>query len=263
MKILVCVKHVPDTETRPKLSGDGQSLDVSGANFVISPYDEFGIEAALRWKEGKDAESEASGDVEAVHVVCIGPEAAGKTLRTALAMGADEARHVLVEEDLDPRATAAVLAAVAQKDEYGMIFAGKHAVGTDQQQVGVLLAENLGWPHVSVVVNLVHGTNDLKAKREIEGGIEEVKCSLPAVLTCQKGLNEPRYPSLRGIMQAKKKPMETWPLAEMSVPIDNESSLVGISLPPPREAGRLLEGEPPEQVAELVRILADEKKVLS
>jgi len=168
--------------------------------------------------------------------------------------------HVVCGDDLSPAATAKALAHVA--NGYGTIFAGKHGVGGDNQQVGVLLAQELGMPHVSVVVSLEPGDGKVIARREIEGGLEVVECPLPAVFTCQKGLNEPRYPSLKGIMQARKKPLTEIPLADTGAPQEG-LSWRAVTLPPPRQAGRILEGEPREQVAELVRILREEVKVIA
>jgi electron transfer flavoprotein beta subunit len=261
MNILVCVKHVPDTETRVKIAPDGLHLDLSEANFVMNPYDEYAVEEALQLKEKLGGE---------VTVLTVGGDDATKTLRQALAMGAD--KSVLISdaafEGNDAMATAKTLAAAAKKQSFDLVLAGKHGVGEDNQQVGSLLAQFLDIPAVTVVTKLeLDGTN-AKCTREIEGGAEVVKTSLPAVFTCQKGLNEPRYPSLKGIMQAKKKEVTTYSAADLG--LDGSSVGAGAAafelkkyeLPPPRPAGRVLSGEIPDQVKELVQLLHEEAKVI-
>ena len=258
MNILVCVKHVPDTETRVKIAADGLHLDLGEANWVINPYDEFAVEEALLLKE------KLGGEVTAM---TVGTEDAVKSLRQALAMGADKA--VLLSdgafEGMDPSGTAKVLAAAAKKVPYDLILCGKHAVGDDNQQVGNLLGQILGVPAVSVVTGLEVEGQNLTLKREVEGGTEVVKAPLPAVVTCQKGLNEPRYPSLKGIMAAKKKEVLTWKAADLGLdPAELKPAfeLKKLELPPPRPAGKVLSGEIPDQVKELVRLLHEEAKTI-
>jgi electron transfer flavoprotein beta subunit len=259
MNILVCVKHVPDTETRVKIAPDGLRLDLGEANWVINPYDEFAVEEALLLKE------KLGGEVTALSV---GGEDATRTLRQALAMGADKA--VLLSdqafEGSDGLGIARILGAAAKKQAFDLILCGKHAVGDDNQQVGSLLGQVLSIPSVTVVTGLeVEGTA-LLCKREIEGGTEVVKTSMPAVITCQKGLNEPRYPSLKGIMAAKKKEILTWKAADLGLDPASVGSaaaafqLKGLELPPPRPAGKVLAGEIPDQVKELVKLLHEEAK---
>lgn len=258
MNILVCVKHVPDTETRVKIAADGLHLDLGEANWVINPYDEFAVEEALLLKE------KLGGEVTAM---TVGTEDAVKSLRQALAMGADKA--VLLSdgafEGMDPSGTAKVLAAAAKKVPYDLILCGKHAVGDDNQQVGNLLGQILGIPAVSVVTGLEVEGQNLTLKREVEGGTEVVKAPLPAVVTCQKGLNEPRYPSLKGIMAAKKKEVLTWKAADLGLDpqeLKPAFELKKLELPPPRPAGKVLSGEIPDQVKELVRLLHEEAKTI-
>jgi electron transfer flavoprotein beta subunit len=261
MNVLVCVKHVPDTETRVKVKPDGMSLDLAEANWVINPYDEFAVEEAIQLKE------KLGGEVTAV---TVGDEEATKTLRQALAMGADKA--VLLTDAAfqggDALGIARVLAAAAKKIPFDLILCGKHAVGDDNQQVGTLMAQLLGIPCVTVVTGLEFEGQSALCKREIEGGTEVVKASLPVLITCQKGLNEPRYPSLKGIMAAKKKEVLKWGLADLGL----DASVVGaagagfqlkkLELPPPRPEGKILAGEIPDQVKELVRLLHEEAKAL-
>lgn len=250
MKIAVCVKRVPDSETRVKVASGGTSLDESGVKFVLNPYDEFAVEEALRRRD-------AAGSGE-VAVVCVGPGVAQETIRTALAMGAD--RGVLLQVDHIPPdglAIAQALAGELRGGDYDLILFGKMAIDDYNQQVGPMVAELLDLPCVTAVAALDLGDGRGTAEREVEGGIEVVEFPLPAVLTTDKGLNEPRYPALKGIMAAKKKPLETKPasLGEGGVEI------VALTLPPERQAGRIV-GEGPGAVAELVRLLQEEAKVL-
>src|SRR5437763_8945328 len=201
VKIAVCIKRVPDTETRIKIGGDGKSIEESGVKFVLNPYDEFAVEEALRLKEKAGA-----GEVVAIS---LGPDAAQETIRTALAMGAD--RWVLLKSatpSLDPLVAARALAAELEGGGYDLILFGKVAIDDYSQAVGTMVAELLGLPSVSAVAHLELAGGKGTAEREIEGGIEVVEFTLPAVLTADKGLNEPRYPALKGIMAAKKKPLE-------------------------------------------------------
>src|SRR5881296_3043934 len=201
MKIAVCVKRVPDSETRVKIAADGKSLDEGGVKFVLNPYDEFAVEEALRRKEAAGA-----GEVA---VIALGPAAAQETIRTALAMGAD--RGVLLQADRVPAdglETAKALAAELKAGDWDLILFGKMAIDDYNHQVGPMVAELLGLACVTAVAHLELAPGTGTAEREIEGGIEVVEFPLPAVLTTEKGLNEPRYPALKGIMAAKKKHLE-------------------------------------------------------
>jgi electron transfer flavoprotein beta subunit len=258
MNVLVFVKHVPDTETRVKVAADGLHLDLGEANFVLNPYDEFAVEQGLQLKE------KLGGEVTAI---TVGSDDAVKSLRQALAMGADKA--ILCSDagfdDADPLATARILAAAASKVPYDLVLCGKHGVGGDNQQVGSLVGQLLGIPVVTVVTGMELEGTSLQLKREVEGGTEIVKASLPAVISCQKGLNEPRYPSLKGIMAAKKKEVTTWKAADLGLDPAALAPAFGLQkmeLPPPRPAGRVLGGEIPAQVQELVKLLHDEAKAI-
>src|SRR6059036_3390316 len=201
MKIAVCIKRVPDSGTRVKIASDGKSLDEAGVKFILNPYDEFAVEEALRRKEQAGA-----GEVV---IVSVGPAAAQETIRTALAMGAD--RGVLLQTDAIPAdgfVTAQALAAELHGGAWDLILFGKMAIDDYNQQVGPMAAELLGLPCVTAVAHLEIDGGKGIAEREIEGGVEVVEFPLPAVLTADKGLNEPRYPALKGIMAAKKKPLE-------------------------------------------------------
>jgi electron transfer flavoprotein beta subunit len=250
MKIAVCVKRVPDTESRIKPASDGKSLDESGVKFVVNPYDEFAIEEALQRKEKAGA-----GEVV---VIALGPAAAQETIRTALAMGAD--RGVLLQVDripLDGLEVAKALAAELKGGGYDLILFGKMAIDDYNHQVGPMVAELLDVPCVTAVAHLTLDGTGGEAEREIEGGVEVVTFSLPAVITADKGLNEPRYPALKGIMAAKKKPLEVKPVTLGSGGVE----LLGMTPPPERAAGRIV-GEGAGAVAELVRVLREEAKVL-
>src|SRR5256714_2098645 len=252
MKIAVCIKRVPDSETRVKIASDGKSLDESGVKFVMNPYDEFAVEEALRRKE-----KAGTGGGE-VAILCLGPAAGQETIRTALAMGAD--RGILLQVDkipADPFETARIIAAELKSGSWDLILFGRMAIDGYNHQVGSLVAELLGLPCVTAVSHLdIEGTKGV-AEREIEGGIEVVDFPLPAVLTADKGLNEPRYPALKGIMAAKKKPLEVKPVQ----PEAGALQVVALSPPPERKEGKIV-GEGVGAVGELVRLLREEAKVL-
>ncbi|OGT99177.1 MAG: hypothetical protein A2085_08690 [Gemmatimonadetes bacterium GWC2_71_10] len=253
MKIAVCVKRVPDTETRIKIGGGGGSgtgIDEAGVKFILNPYDEFAVEEALQRKD-------KAGTGEIV-VITVGGDAAQETIRTALAMGAD--RGVLLKADAIPAdglAVAKALAAELKAGGYDLILCGKLAVDDANHQVGVMVAELLGLPCVSSAAKIEWGEGTAVAEREVEGGIEVVAFALPAVVTCEKGLNTPRYPALKGIMAAKKKPIEVKP-AQLG---PARVAVRSLTLPPERKEGRIV-GEGPAAVAELVKLLQTEAKVL-
>ncbi len=249
----MCIKRVPDSATRVRIAPDGKSIDPEGVKYVLNPYDEFAVEEALRLKE---AASEG-----AVAVVSVGPEEAKETLRTALAMGADEA--LLLRADIPLTATvdgltvARTLVSELEGREFDLLLFGQQAIDDDNMQVPVLVAELLGLPCATVVVQLEVSDGRAIARREVEGGHETVEFDLPAVVSAQKGLNEPRYPSLKGIMAAKRKPLEE---REVTLP-DPKLELLALEEPPPPEEGEIL-GEGAEAVPELVRRLREEAGVL-
>jgi electron transfer flavoprotein beta subunit len=262
MNLIVCIKHVPATDTKIKIAPDGKSIDPAGVNWVISPYDEYAIEAALRLRE-----KAGSGEVT---VVSLGGDAAKESLRKALAMGCDKA--ALVSDPAlagsDALGTARALAKAVSTVPYDLLFFGQQGVGEDQSQVGVMVAEILGLPHVSMAVKLELRDGAVHAEREIEGGHEVVECPCPAVVTAQKGLNEPRYPSLKGIMAAKKKDIAIWNLSGIQCPVEEVGErgarvrTVKLELPPPKQPGKILGGDPKEAARELARILREERKLI-
>ena len=262
MKSIVCLKEVPDTETRIEVR-DG-AVVVEGVQYVVNPYDEYALEEALKWQE-------AYGGT--VTLVSLGPERARESILKGLAMGADEVYHLTDEAFLggDAFATAkALAAAIAKLGDYDAIFCGKQAVDDDDAAVGIILAELLDLPHVSVVSKLEIAADAMsaRAERDIEGGREVVELPLPAVFTTQKGLNEPRYPSFRGIRQARKKPFNQWTTADVGLDAGEVGAagamveVVEVLPPPERPAGRIIPGEPAEAAKEVVRLLREEAKVI-
>ncbi len=239
MKIIVCVKRVPDSESRIAKAKDGLSVDTQGVKFVLNPYDEYAVEEALKLKE-------AAGD-GSVTVMTLGGEESKETLRTALAMGADDA--VL--------GTAEKLAEAIKGREYDLVLFGKQAIDDDNLQVPAMVAQLLGLPCATVVTELKVDGGAVAATREVEGGHEIVEFELPGLIAAQKGLNEPRYPSLKGIMQAKKKPLEEVDAGDA----ESRLEIIEVMNPPVRSAGQIV-GEGADAVPELVRKLRDEAKVI-
>ena len=250
MKLAVCVKRVPDSEARIKIGADSKSIDGTGVKFVLNPYDEYAVEEALKLKE-------AAGSGEVV-VISVGADAAQETIRTALAMGAD--RGVLLKSDtlpLDPHPVAQSLAAELKDGGYDVVLFGKMAIDDSSQAVGTMVAELLELPCVSAVAHLEIADAKGTAEREIEGGVEVVEFALPAVVTADKGLNEPRYPALRGIMMAKKKPLEVKDAGLDSGGLE----VMSLDYPPERQTGRIV-GEGADAVPALIDALKNEAKVL-
>jgi electron transfer flavoprotein beta subunit len=242
-----------------KIGEDGKHIDETGIKWIPSPYDEYGLEEALQITEAKGGE---------VTAVCFGPDRAEATLRDGLARGAHKAVHVVGGEASlgDSFTIAKVLAAVIAKQEYDLVLCGVKGVGTDNAQVGQMLAELLDIPHVANVTDLEVGDGSLTARRDVEGGQEVVESPLPALITAQKGLNEPRYAALKGIMAAKRKPVEKIPVSDLGVDEGADPFYVvsSLELPPPKEAGTIIEGEedPKRAAAELVRLLHEEAKAI-
>jgi electron transfer flavoprotein beta subunit len=260
MKLVVCVKQVPDTETRVRVAPSGNAISEPDVQtWIVSPYDEFAIEEALRIKEAKGGE---------VVLVGVGPERAQQALRTGLAMGADAAVHVkdAAFDATDPLGTARALAtAIKTLGPVDLLLCGQQGVGGDHSQVPGMLAELLDLPQVTVAVKVEIGDGQATVEREIEGARETWTTPLPALISAQKGLNEPRYAALKGIMAAKKKPLTVLDLAGLGL---DEAALAPkvrvtkLELPPPRPPVRMIEGDPDAQARELVRVLHEEAKVI-
>ena len=264
MNIIVCLKQVPDTETQIKVRSGGKSIVTDDIKWVMNPYDEYGVEEALRIKEKFGGE---------VTVVGLGPKRVTESIRTALAMGADKGILVSDEalEGSDSLAVAKVLAAAIKELDYDLIFSGQRGVDDDMGVVGANIAEFLDIPQLSVIdkVEVAEDGKSVKVNRPIEGSILVIESPLPALITTQKGLNEPRYASLPGIMKAKKKPFDEKTLSDLGLDAAEfgegarKVKVLKITPPPAREAGKLVEGETPqEKAAGLAKLLHDEAKVI-
>lgn len=247
MNIAVCVNHVPDTATKIKIDASGTSIDSNGVTFILNPYDEFAIEEALKTKEKLGG---------TVYVITLGADNAQETIRKALAMGADEGILLKADNAPDSIAVAHALASEIKSLNCELVFMGKQSVDNDAGVMAQLVGESLGYSSVSVVTSFVLDGSSITCEREIEGGKEVVSLSLPAVIGCQKGLNEPRYASLKGIMAAKKKTIAVKD-AQTSA---NTSTVKELSLPKGKAPGKIV-GTDASAVAELVRLLHEEAKV--
>lgn len=259
MKMLVLVKQVPDTATQVKIGADPRAIDTTGITWIVSPYDEFAIEEALRIKEKR-----GQGEVVAV---TLGPERAKETLRSCLAMGADRAIHVNdpALEGGDTLAVARALAAVIRLEQPQLVLAGRQAIDDDTGAVGAQVAELLGWPCLSWVMEEAVSPDGgkVRAGRQVEGGLEVFEFPLPCVLTAQKGINEPRYPTLKGIMGAKKKEIKELKAADLGLgQVEPQLEVVTLEAPPPRPPGRVLTGDAREMARELVRALREDAKAI-
>lgn len=248
MKIVVCVNHVPDTATKVNISSDQKTIDQSGVTYVVNPYDEFAIEEALKTKENLGGE---------VVAISAGPESNKESLRKALAMGIDEAVLLKTDSEMDSISTARVLADEIKNQGAEIVFMGKQSVDYDNSITGQLTAALLGFNAVSVVVDLKIEGDKITIEREIEGGKEVVETSLPAVITAQKGLNTPRFPSMKGIMTAKRKTIEEKPVEIGEL----KTKVISMRKPPAKEPGRII-GEDVSAVPELIRLLKEEAKVI-
>ncbi|GBR53608.1 electron transfer flavoprotein subunit beta/FixA family protein [Acetobacter pomorum] len=249
MKILVPVKRVVDYNIKPRVKADGSGVDTTGVKMSMNPFDEIAVEEAVRLRE-KGAASE-------VVVVSVGVQKAQDTLRTAMAMGADRAILVLSEESPEPLAVAKVLRKLVEKEEPGLVILGKQAIDDDMNATGQMLAGLLGWGQGTFASKVEIADDHARVSREIDGGTEEVSLKLPAIITADLRLNEPRYASLPNIMKAKKKPLETIEAAELGVDMKPRLSIVSVAEPPERKAGIKV-----GSVAELVEKLRNEAKVI-
>ena len=257
MNIVALVKRTFDTEEKIVING-GQ-INEDGAEFIINPYDEYAVEEAIVLRD------EHGGEVTALS---IGSEEAEKQLRTALAMGADKAVLIDTEDDLDVMdefTIAKIIATYLKDQEVDLIIAGNVAVDGGSGQVGPRVAEMLGINYVTTITDIKVDGEDVTIVRDVEGDIETIETKLPLLVTAQQGLNEPRYPSLPGIMKAKKKPLEELELDDLDLDEDDveaKTETIEVFLPPAKEAGKILEGEVADQVSELVSLLKNEAKVL-
>lgn len=262
MHIVCCIKQVPSTETKIRINSQTGFVDTGEVEWVINPYDEYAIETALRIKEKL-----GQGKVTAVS---LGPERVKMALRTALAMGVDDALHIMdpAFEGLDGLGLGRVLAAAVSRLDFKIVLCGKQAIDDDMAWVPQAIAHYLGIPHVAVVPEIEVPAPDAReviAHREVEGATEIVNAQLPCLFTIQKGKYQPRYPTLKLMMAAKKKEIPVWNATELQVdPATLSRRVIQVShrLPPERKAGRVLEGELHQVVPELVRLLREEAKVI-
>ncbi|NSL51547.1 electron transfer flavoprotein subunit beta/FixA family protein [Calidifontibacillus erzurumensis] len=257
MNIFVIMKRTFDTEEKVTISNG--KINEDGAEFIINPYDEYALEEAIRLKEKHGGE---------VTVVTVGNEDSEKELRTALAMGADKAVLINIEDDIedgDQFTTAAVLAEYLKEQEFDLILGGNVAIDGGSGQVGPRVADALNINYVTTITKIDIDGSKVTVVRDVEGNSEVIETALPLLVTAQQGLNEPRYPSLPGIMKAKKKPLDELELDDLDLDEDDVASktkTIEVYLPPKKEAGKILEGELEDQVKELVKLLQTEAKVI-
>lgn len=249
MKVLVAVKRVIDPNVKVRVKADQSGVETTNVKMAMNPFDEIGVEEAIRMRE--------AGTVEEVIAVSIGAQQVQETIRTALAMGADRGIHVSTDETIQPLAAAKLLKAVIEKEQPQVVILGKQAVDDDAGQTGQMLAALLGWGQATFASKIVLGDGEAEVTREIDGGLEVIKAKLPMVATTDLRLNEPRYASLPNIMKAKKKPIEEMTPADLGVDPVPRLTLVKVVEPPKRQAGIKV-----ETVAELVDKLKNEAKVI-
>ncbi|MBN2446887.1 MAG: electron transfer flavoprotein subunit beta/FixA family protein [Phycisphaerae bacterium] len=264
MRILVLIKQVPDSTTRIKIAAGGTDIDRTGVKLVVNPFDEFAIEQAVRLRE-------ARSDIEQITALTVGPAKAAEALRTALAVGCDDGIHI--QDDafagFDELQTARLIATAVKDGGYDLILVGKQEIDLDSGHVGPAVAEFLDLPHVGTAVKfeLAADGKSFTANRRVEGAEETVQVTLPAVVTCEKGLCEMRYPSLPNLMKAKKKPIKQVTAADVPDAASLFASVGGTKMadlqpPPSRPPGKVIPGEPEEAVKELVRLLREEAKAI-
>ena len=229
MKILVPVKRVIDYNVKPRVKADGSGVDLANVKMSMNPFDEIAVEEALKIKE--------AGGAEEVVVVSIGPAKAAETLRTGMAMGADRAIHVTTDDEVEPLAVAKILKAIVEAETPGLVILGKQAIDDDSNQTGQMLAALLGRPQGTFASKVVVEGDSVAVTREVDGGLETVKLAMPAIITTDLRLNEPRYASLPNIMKAKKKPLDAKTPADYGVDIAPRLKTLKVAEPPVRSAG--------------------------
>jgi electron transfer flavoprotein beta subunit len=249
MKVLVTVKRVVDFNVKIRVKTDGSGVETSGVKMSMNPFDEIATEEAIRLKE--------AGTAADVIAISLGEAKCQETLRTALAMGADRAIHVQTDAPLEPLAVAKLLKEVALREQPGLIITGKQAIDDDCNQTGQMLAALLGWPQGTFASKLTFADGELQVTREVDAGLEKVALKLPAVVTCDLRLNEPRYASLPNIMKAKRKPIDVLTPEELGVDIAPRHKIIKVEEPPRRQSGVRV-----ASVAELVEKLRHEAKVI-
>ncbi|MFK7841787.1 MAG: electron transfer flavoprotein subunit beta/FixA family protein [Sphingorhabdus sp.] len=233
MKILVPVKRVIDYNVKPRVKSDGSGVDLANVKMSMNPFDEISVEEAIRLKE--------AGKAEEIIAVSVGPQKAQETLRTALAMGADRAILVMTDDEVEPLGVAKILAKIVEEEAPQLVITGKQAIDDDSNQTGQMLAALLGWGQGTFANEVDLDADSITVKREIDGGLQTVKLALPAVVTTDLRLNEPRYASLPNIMKAKKKPMDEKTPADYGVDIAPRLTTITVAEPPVRQAGEKVE----------------------
>jgi electron transfer flavoprotein beta subunit len=249
MKILVPIKRVIDYNVKVRVKADQSGVELANVKMAMNPFDEIAVEQAIRFKE--------AGAADEVVAISIGPDQAQETIRTALAMGADRGIHVQASHDTEPLAIAKVIKAITDKENPGLILMGKQAIDDDSNQTGQMLATLLGWPQATFASGVELDGNSLKIIREVDSGLEHITCPLPAVVTVDLRLNEPRYASLPNIMKAKKKPIDQISLEDLGVDASQRLKTIKVEEPPARHAGIIV-----DSVDTLVEKLTNEAKVI-
>ena len=249
MKVLVPVKRVVDYNVKIRVKPDQSGVETANVKMSMNPFDEIAVEQAIRLKE--------AGTAEEVIAVSIGPTQSQETIRTALAMGADRGIFVETDADIEPLAVAKILKALVDKEGPGLVILGKQAIDDDSNQTGQMLSALMGWPQATFASKVEVQDGSMNVTREVDGGLEEVNVKLPAAMTVDLRLNEPRYASLPNIMKAKKKPIDTHSPADLGVDVSKRLSVVKVAEPPTRKAGVKV-----ASVAELVDKLKNEAKVI-
>ena len=249
MKILVPVKRVIDYNVKVRVKADQSGVELANVKMAMNPFDEIAVEQAIRFKE--------AGAATEVVAISIGPEQSQETIRTALAMGADRGIHVLASHDTEPLAIAKIIKAVIAKEEPGLVVMGKQSIDDDSNQTGQMLATLLGWPQATFASGVELSGDSLNIIREVDSGLEHITCPMPAVITVDLRLNEPRYASLPNIMKAKKKPIDQISLDDLGVDASQRLKTIKVEEPPAREAGIMVDSVP-----SLVEKLRNEAKVI-
>ena len=249
MKILVPVKRVIDYNVKVRVKPDNSGVELANVKMSMNPFDEIAVEQALRIKEASQADE--------VIAISVGVQEAQDTIRTALAMGADRGILVKTEQDIEPLSVAKILKSIIEKESPGLVILGKQAIDDDCNQTGQMLSALLDWPQSTFVSNLELNDKKIISVREVDGGLEHIQCSLPAIVTVDLRLNEPRYASLPNIMKAKRKPLEELTPQDLGVETKKRLEVVKVEDPPSREAGVIL-----GSVDELVDKLKNELKVI-
>ena len=249
MKVLVPVKRVIDYNVKVRVKPDNTGVELANVKMAMNPFDEIAVEEAIRLKE--------AGKAEEIVAVSIGPDQSQETIRTALAMGADRGIHVPAEHETEPLAVAKILKALVERENPGVVVMGKQAIDDDSNQTGQMLSAMLDWPLATFASGVEVDGDSLKAVREVDGGLEHIASSLPAVITVDLRLNEPRYASLPNIMKAKKKQLDQVSLDDLGVDASQRLTTLKVEEPPAREAGVRV-----GSVSELVEKLRNEAKVI-